>query len=274
MIIKPPITWFGSKARLARQIIAHFPEHRTYCEPFGGSAAVLFAKDPVGVEVYNDLDGDLVNLFRVLRTPSLYAELEQAVGLTLYARAEFELAKEATEDPVERARRFFVRQRQSHGGLGQQWSYCLDDTVQGISSAVRRWQSGIEHLPAVHQRLRSVQIEQGDWRAVMRRYDRPETLFYLDPPYIPETRVNGRYEHELSADDHHQFVRHLLDELVGMAVLSGYAHEAYKPLEDAGWARVDFDVPTHASRDRSRRIECLWLSPLVVRAAKQLNLFS
>lgn len=269
MSVKPPVTWFGGKSKLAPKIIKHFVQHQTYCEPFGGSAAVLLAKEPSKVEVYNDIDGNLVNLFRVLRDPALFEQLRAGVESTLYARAEFELAKEHTADPVEQARRFLVRQRQSHGGLGKRWSYCVEDSAAGMSSAVRRWQSGVERLPLIHKRLKTVQIEQDDWRAVMQRFDGPRTLFYLDPPYVPDTRVNGRYQHELNQDDHHQLVAHLLT-VKGMVVLSGYAHEAYKPLEDAGWARQDYDVPAYTSSGRERRVECLWLSPSIAAIASEL----
>jgi DNA adenine methylase len=194
-----PINWFGGKSRLASKIVQHFPTHRTYCEPFGGSAAVLLAKDPSKVEVYNDIDRELVHFFVVLRDPSMFAKLRRAVENTLYARAEFELAKQRCDDPVEAARRFFVRQRQSFGGIGRVWSYSVKNSHGGMASGVRRWQRGIEGLPAAHRRLERVQIENDDWRAVISRYDSAETLFFLDPPYIPATRVAGGYRYELTA---------------------------------------------------------------------------
>ena len=119
MGVRPPITFFGSKAKLARRIIALFPAHHTYVEPFAGSAAVLLAKEPSEVEVFNDPNADLVNLSRVLRDPILFQQLRDSAESTLYARAEFDLAGVMTEEPVERARRYLVRQRQSRGGLGQ-----------------------------------------------------------------------------------------------------------------------------------------------------------
>lgn len=258
--VKPPVTWFGSKARLAAWIIQHFPGHQAYCEPFGGSAAVLLAKPASAVEIYNDIDGDLVNLFRVLREEPLFERLQAALDATLYARAEFEIAQQACEEPVERARRFIVRQRQSHGGLGLRWSYSIEDTAAGMSSSVRRWLCGLERMPQLHQRMKAVQIEQDDWRSVMQRYDTPRTLFYLDPPYVPQTRGNGGYAHEMTEQDHRQMVD-FLSSVQGMVVLSGYGHDTYQPLEDAGWLRVDQEVPAYASDSRGRRIESLWLSP-------------
>jgi DNA adenine methylase len=258
----PPVTWFGGKSKLATRIVGHFPEHHTYVEPFGGSAAVLLAKPPAHIEVYNDIDQELSNLFNVLRNPEQFRKLKDACDNTAYSRAEFELALQPAKDPVEAARRFIVRQRQSHGGMGRRWSYCIRDAQAGMSSAVRRWLSGIERLYAVHRRMRSVQIESDDWKQVLERYDTPDTLFYLDPPYAAHTRIGGNYRHELSESDHHQLAEILLD-IRGMAILSGYRCDAYLRLEDAGWRRVDYDVPAYMSPTRERRCESLWISPSV-----------
>lgn len=242
------------------RIIKHFPEHHTYVEPFGGSAAVLLAKTPAKIEVYNDLDCDLVNLFQVLRDQASFARLKEVCEKTAYSRAEFELALATCSDPIEAARRFIVRQRQSHGGIGRRWSYCIQDSQGGVSSAVRRWLSGIERLPAIHERLRHVQIEFDDWEQVVKRYDTSKTLFYLDPPYPAHTRIGGGYKHELRETDHHRLAETLL-QIKGMAVLSGYRCEAYRRLELSGWLRVDYDVPAYMSPRRKRRQESLWISP-------------
>jgi DNA adenine methylase len=109
MATASPITWHGSKSKLAPRIVRHFPVYRTYCEPFGGSASVLLAKTPSRVEIFNDRNEELTNLFRVLRDPGSFAKLRRAVQNTLYARAEFELSKQKPDDPVEAARRFIVR---------------------------------------------------------------------------------------------------------------------------------------------------------------------
>lgn len=266
MSTSPPITWFGGKAKLASRIVRHFPPHHTYVEPFGGSAAVLLAKPPAKVEVYNDVDRELVNLFRVLREPVLHDRLKTACENTLYARAEFELAATPSDDPVEAARRFMVRQRQSHGGMGRCWSYCISDAQGNMSSAVRRWLSGVERLAEIHQRMRSVQVEADDWSAVIPRYDSSGTLFYLDPPYAADTRVGGGYRHELEPDGHERLVDAIL-QVKGMVVLSGYQCRAYERLEAAGWARIGYDVPAYMSPSRSRRCESLWLSPTSLLAA-------
>jgi DNA adenine methylase len=262
MNIASPVSWLGGKARLAPRIIEYFPEHQTYCEPFGGSAAVLLAKEPSKVEVYNDIDRGLVNLFRVLRDSRRFKRLCRILEATLYARAEFEVAKQQSDDPVEAARRFMVRQRQSFGGKGGEWSYSIKKSHGGVASAIKRWRKGVECLPAVHRRFKDIQIECDDWRTVMSRYDSPETLYFLDPPYHPDTRVSGKYRHELTQDDHRDLIARLL-RIRGMAVLSGYNHGTYESLERAGWKRVTFNVPENVSHKRTRRVECLWLSPSV-----------
>jgi len=263
MSVPSPLNWFGGKSKLAAKIIQHFPPHRTYCEPFGGSAAVLLAKEPSKVEVYNDIDRELVNFFQVLRDTKLCAKLHAAAENTLYARAEFELAKQKSDDPVEAARRFVVRHRMSFGGIGDDWCYSIGNTRRGTAAAIRRWQWGVDAIPAIHERLKHVQVECADWRQVVARFDSPMTLYYCDPPYVPETRVAGTYRHELTQDDHRRLVACLLS-VRGMVVLSGYAHKTYKALERAGWARIDYRTCTHARGSLTKRVECLWLSPSVL----------
>jgi len=266
MGVRPPITFFGSKSTLAPRIIAHFPPDVAYCVVFAGSAAVLLAKEPSAVEVINDSNGDIVNLFRVLRDPSLFRQLQVVAESTLYARAEFDLAGVPTEEPVERARRFLVRQRMSHGGNGERWSYSITDSQANMASVIRRWRAGVERLPAIHARMKVVQIEQAGWRKML-RYDSPETLFYLDPPYLQSERIWGGYHHEMSVDDHRELVDHLLS-IQGMVVVSGYQNPIYAPLEAAGWERKSFDVTANSSDRRTSRVESLWLSPNVVKVLR------
>ncbi len=272
--IGAPVTWFGGKARFASRITELFPAHKTFVDVFGGSGSVLLAKPPApSVDVYNDLDGQLVNLFQVIRSPSLNAQLIRSLELTLYSRAEFDLAKSACLDPVESARRFFVRQRMSHGGFGDHWSFCRENIQAGMPSVVRRFQAGVERLPAIHQRIKNVQIEQDDWSKIIDRFDAPSTLFYMDPPYVPSTRIGGAYTHELAIDDHLKMVKRLLS-IKGMVVLSGYDHGAYAPLEKSNWIRQDFETTayTSAKAQRTRRTECLWSNPACVQARQNSSI--
>ena len=231
----PLAIWFGGQARLAAWIAGHFPAHRLYCEAFGGSAAVLLSKEPAPIEVCNDLDGDLVNLFRVVRSERTCRRLLAAARDTLYAREEFELALQPTEDPVEAARRYLVRQWQSYRGWGERWDAGL--TTGGPSSAARRWLGGLELLPAMHARFQRVRIERRDWREVLDFYDRPSTLFYVDP-------------FKMTEDDHIKLVDRLL-KLRGLAAVFGYRRVLYYDrLTDRGWRRVDYE-----------NAGSLWLSP-------------
>lgn len=266
----PPLRWLGGKYVLAPWIIGHFPPHHTYVEPFGGAAHVLLAKPPSPVEVYADVDGRLVNFFRVLRDPEKAARLQELLRLTPYAREEFRecSARPDEGDEVERARRFFVSVRMSFAGIpGNSWGYARRTNQARTTARV------VDNLMKVAERFRHVQVDQGDFREVIPRWDSPETLFYCDPPYVPSTRRSGEYAHEMSLEDHRALVELLL-RVTGMVVLSGYPNELYLPLERAGWKRVERTVIASAvGRTRGsayqgagalaqqRRVEALWLSP-------------
>lgn len=153
-----------------------------------------------------------------------------------------------------------VLQRQSHSGLAKSWGFCVSDNAAGYSSVVRKFHAGIERLKDVHYRMRKVQVENLCWPEILQKYDRKDTLFYLDPPYIHSTRIDGNYEHELSDIEHTKLVSTLLN-LQGKAILSGYYHEIYAPLEHAGWNRIEIESIAYCSGSRTKRVECLWISP-------------
>lgn len=261
--IKPPVTWFGSKSRLVKQIVKYFPPHQTFVDVFGGSGAILLGKRPCKVDVYNDINKKMFSLFRVLKDKDKTRELKRLLEMTPYSRHEFERCRDGIEsvgDEIELARQMIVVQRQSHGGLGKQWSYCVDAPAAGYSASVRKFHAGIERLPEISKRIRKTQIENSSWPEVITRYDRPQTLFFLDPPYVPSTRISGKYEHEMALEEHAALVDVLLS-ISGHAVLSGYSHAVYLPLETAGWQRVEIDVVAQSSKYRALRTECLWVSP-------------
>ena len=262
--ISSPVTWYGGKSRLAKRIISYFPPHEAYLEPFGGSMAVLLNKPPCRTETYNDIHKGLASLFLVIRDPDLCEDLRRQLELTLYSRAEFDFALEPSDDPVEAARRFIVRQRQSFGGLGFQsgsWSYIRNEPENRKAATIMRWDRLVNTIRAVHERIRNIQIECCDFREAIRRYDHPDTLIYCDPPYVQETRGKNRYKHEMTLIDHADLVELLLD-AKGMVVLSGYRHDAYLPLERAGWRLVEIPTRCYALPGcREYRRECLWISP-------------
>ena len=270
----PVLRYHGGKWKVAPWIIGHFPPHRIYVEVFGGGAGVLLRKRPSEVEVYNDVDGDVVNFFRVLREqPETLARL---VSMTPYARAELESAWEPCEDPVEQARRFLVRSWLSIGGPTTQWRSGFRFRRKKTRSLLERWNALPEIILSTAERLKRVIIEQADYRRILKRYDSPEALFYCDPPYHPDTRSQwGRfqkaYRFEFSEDDHRALAE-ALHAVRGMVVLSGYAHPLYERLyERRGWAR--FDLPT-VNQNGRRVVESLWLNPSALRraGAKQILL--
>ena len=267
--MKSPIRWFGGKSLLARRIISLFPPHNTYVEAFGGGASVLFAKEPSPVEIYNDLDSGLVNFFRVLRDREQFVEFHRLVALTPYSREEFGFCRqhwEDCDDPIERAYRWYVVVRQSFSGdFKGGWSHGKHRSSRNMGECVSRWLSTVDRLPEIAERLLRVQIENRDWRLILKTYDSPDTLFYLDPPYVPETRRAGKYTHELCLADHSELVERMLA-LKGKVVLSGYAHPLYEPLEVAGWQRYNIKTVCYAtkvpiSKRRLSRTEMIWVKP-------------
>lgn len=254
---KPAITYHGGKAKLAKSLIALMPPHITFVDVFGGSGAVMLAKPPSRVDIFNDLNGDIVNFFRVLRDANSYARLKHALENTPHSRAEFELSLERTDDPVERARRTLVCHRMSFGATQRAFGYDVED-----GASVRKWVKAARLIKSNRDRFKSVQLENADWRKILERYDRPTTCFYLDPPYEIATRSrNNNYTHEMSHADHLELLG-AANRLRGSVVLSGYATPEYDALtKQFGWARHAFDVPTYAGFDRSRRDEIAWVKP-------------
>ena len=272
-----PLNWFGGKAQVAPWILGFLPPHHRYVEVFGGAAALLFTKSPSPIEVYNDVDQGLVEFFRVLRDPRLFPEFFRRVQLVPYSRAEYITFRQnwqAPGDPIEQALRWFVVARWSFSGQwGSSWSYDIKESHANGPAHISRWLATLDQLPAFHQRLMRVFIEQDDWRVILDRYDGPDTAIYADPPYVPETRKKGGYSHELTTADHHDLVSRLLT-VQGMVLLSGYKSPVYQPLEAAGWVRQDKSFALRALNARKhtgqRRVESLWLNPACQAAQRQL----
>ena len=263
--MRSPIRWFGGKGSIAQKIVPLLPPHHIYVEAFGGGASVLFAKEPSPVEIYNDLDSGLVNFFRVLRNKEHFVEFHRLVTLTPYSREEFDFCRqhwEECDDPFERAYQWYIVARQSFSGkFGGSWSHTKSISRRHMAQCVSGWLSIVDLLPEIAERLLRVQIEHNDWQIILKAYDGPNTLFYLDPPYVPETRRAGKYAHELSLSDHFELVEQILA-LQGKVVLSGYVHPIYEPLTD--WQRYDIEtvcrIPNAAiSKRRLPRIETIWV---------------
>ena len=264
--IKAPVAWYGGKAYYATWLIERFPEHRVFVEPFGGAANVLLRKPPSEVEVYNDIDQRIVNLFRVIRDKRKFQRLQVALELTPYARDEFASLLDApvTKDTVEEARRFFTICRQARGGIGMSklsrfaWA-ASKRTRRDMAEPVSKFLSSIDGLAEVANRLRTVMIESRPAIELIKQYDGKDSFFYLDPPYLPETRHGKRastYAQEMSIDDHSSLLR-ALKKIKGKAMLSGYTAPLY---EDAlkKWRREELVTKAHMSNSGKKRTEVIW----------------
>ncbi len=258
-----PFGWYGGKYSHLDWLLPLLPKCHHYCEPFAGSGAVLLNRRPSPVETYNDLDGEVVNFFRVLRGEG--DELIRAIGLTPVSREEFAIAckLDPKAEPFERARRFYVRARQVRIGLAQtatlgRWANCKNTSRAGMSGVISRWLGGVEDLTIIAERLLRVQIENRPAIQAIRLYDSPGTLFYCDPPYIHDTRGDSKaYGHEMT-DDQHAELADVLNTVQGMVALSNYPCELMDKLYPAPrWYKtVTAERTNHATK--GKRIEALW----------------
>ncbi|MDR0534738.1 MAG: DNA adenine methylase [Puniceicoccales bacterium] len=256
--------WYGGKFSHLGWLLPLLPECHHYCEPFAGSAAVLLNRPPSPVETYNDIDGEVVNFFRTLRDAP--EALKRGIALTPFSREEYHLAiygNAAAADNVERARRFYVRARQTRTGLAQtaslgRWANCKDTSRAGMSGVVSRWPGGIHALDAIAQRLLRVQIENRPAIDIIKLYDSPRTLFYCDPPYLHATRGDSKaYGFEMDEAQHREFAE-VVNCCAGKVAISGYEHpimEAFFPREK--WFKTRGKEKTiHSTKDTRR--EVLW----------------
>lgn len=265
--IKSPITRYGGKYHLRKWVIAHFPQHSTYVEPFGGAAHVLLAKPMAKCEVYNDLDDTIVNFWRVIRDAESAELLCQMLEMTPYSRSEFIACRDSIHNlnlsNIERARMFCVLNKQSFASKGDSWKYDIS------ARAANTWLHLPKSMRQIADRLRGITIENKDACSVIRAFDSPDTLHYCDPPYMASTRTAlNTYKHEMPNADHVNLLKTLLS-VSGMVVLSGYNNELYNSmLLPAGWAVTtkSTKVGSAAGRNKgdSSRTECLWLSPSTV----------
>lgn len=264
------ISRYGGKWYLRDWLLSFEPSFGVlYCEVFGGSGTLLFARERLLREVFNDLDGDVANFFRVLRDRESFLELERRIYATEYGRSVFEealriLNGRGWRDEVEWAWAFYVVSHQSFNGAGRSWRSVRQMEGRRTLTILSSWYRKSEDLFWYSQRLRRVIIESLDFEECIRRYDDPTTFFYCDPPYVLDTRVaDDVYKHEMSLADHERLVRLLL-EVKGRVLLSGYRHEVYRPLEEAGWhiAEKEFICWSGYRRDnaRARRVETVWMN--------------
>ena len=253
---RPILRWHGGKWLLAPWILQHLPKHKVYVEPFGGAGSVLLRKQRSYAEIYNDLDGEVVNLFRVARDRG--NELLHALELTPFAREEFVQSYGHDVDPLEQARRTVAR---SFMGFGSNAHNCAtgfrNNSNRSGTTPAHDWRNYPSCLSALIERLRGVCIENRDAELVMQTHDSAETVHYVDPPYVMDARDKGSdYRHELTDSDHERLAE-TLHSLQGSVVLSGYAGSLYERLFK-DWRRVERAALADGAR---KRTEVLWLSP-------------
>jgi DNA adenine methylase len=248
-----PFRWAGGKGNLVRWIIQYVPSGQIYVEPFAGAASVFWhLPNPFPIEVLNDLDGDIVNLYRVLQDKTKFEELAHRLIFTPYARAEFaralQIAKTPTATDTERAWAFFVKQNQGFGGIAQRegnWGRAVTLIHNNMAATTSHWLSRLKLLSFWHERLSRVQIDCTDGIECIKYWDTPETVFYIDPPYAPDTRKDRRlYKNEPDVAYHDRLIETILA-AKGKVLLSCYDHPVYTPLTKAGWCKLTKETACH-----------------------------
>ena len=253
---RPVLRWHGGKWMLAPWIIQHFPEHRVYVEPYGGAASVLMRKPRSYAEVYNDLDAEVVNLFRVLRSDNA-SRLVEILRLTPFSSVEFFDAYERSDDPIEQARRTVIKAFMGFGSnaVHHKSGFRSNSNRSGTTPA-RDWANYPDSLASTIERLSGVVVTNRDAKEIMRAHDGEQTLHYVDPPYMLATRDAGTdYAHELTDHDHQDLLE-FLKTLNGRVVLSGYASKTYDAALKT-WRRIERKALADGARTRT---EVLWMN--------------
>jgi DNA adenine methylase len=259
-----PFRWAGGKGMLAPWIVQYVPAGQIYVEPFAGAASVFWhLPSPFPVEVLNDSDGDIVNLYRVLQDKGKFEELAHRLIFTPYARAEFARALQIVKDPnatdIDRAWAFFVKQNQGFGGIAQtegNWGRAATLINNNMAATTSQWRSRLKLLRFWHERLSRVQIDCIDGIECIKYWDTPETVFYIDPPYVPDTRKDRLlYKNEPDLAHQERLVETILA-AKGKVLLSCYDHPVYAPLVKAGWRKLTRKTVCHmAGKIRGSKLQ-------------------
>lgn len=244
------------------------PQHHSYIEPYFGGGAVLFEKEPSKIETVNDLDGDVVNFFRVLQNPESREKLQQWIAYTPYARKVYdETFERVPETPIERAGYFAVRSMQSHGfRLTEKCGWKKDVHGREAAYAVRYWNELPESLALMAARLKEVQIEHKPAIELIRAFNHENCLIYADPPYVLSTRTRKQYRYEMTDEEHEELLQELC-KTKAMVMISGYDCELYNR-NLSGWRKEQ--IPARAQNSLPRT-ETIWMN---YEPTRQVELFS
>lgn len=256
-MLRSPIKYYGGKSTMLEEILGRFPkEYSVYCEGFGGGGSVLFAKECKGVEIYNDLDDSVYNLFKIISSDK-FEEFSKRITLLGYHRKIFEdclnkLNSNTFDDDVDKAVCYFYVNRCRFQGCGA--FYINKNPRRDMSTSVSAYLSVVDGLKDVHNRLSRVGFENLDIFDFINKYDSEKTFFYLDPPYVPSTRVSKKvYNCEMTEEEHVKFCDTVL-KIKGMCLISGYDNKIYDVLVENGFHKYSFT----SGAAWSDKIETLW----------------
>lgn len=296
-ITRPVVRYHGGKFRLAPMLIDLFPPHRVYTEVFGGGGSVLLRKSRSYAELYNDLDGEVVNVFRVLQNRRTAKRLEELIRLTPFSRAEFLLSYKQARSDVERARRTIVRSffgfgsdsisrmKASRAGFNTRLSSTMMNGFRSNSNRsgatpAHDWWNYPDSIIRFTERLQGVVIENRDASDLLRKMDKPDTLHYVDPPYPANVRAIGngttpghRYRHEMTDEASHAKLAKVLHSLKGMVIVSSYPSALYAKLY-RGWHRVQWTSGQFCSANTNSQVrtEVVWMNAAAANARPQTSM--
>lgn len=266
---------------MVSKLLKYIPLHKYYLEVFGGGASLLFAKEPSTLEVYNDIDSNLVNLFRVIRDKDKFKKFYNLVSLTPYSREEYYYCVKNLDnciDEIDCAYKYFISIRMCFSGtIGSGWKYSIKSVSRNISKNVSAYLSIIDLLPEIHARIMTTQIEHLDWKKCVEKYNEwgKDGFFYLDPPYFKSAKRSGGYKYEFTEEEHKQLIEWLLNKCSVNVMLSGYDNSIYRKLEDNGWKKICWKVGCDAVgrtrhlkttgsgsilKQKHIRQECIWIN--------------
>ncbi len=250
--MKPILKYPGGKWRIAEWIISFFPEHKVYLEPFFGSGAVFFKKEPSYIETINDIDGQIVNLFKACREHP--KKLARLINLTPFSREEFESCYSPSKNSIEQARRTIVRFHQSYGTSNSSKKSWKNVQAAGGPRCATLWNYLPNCVVECCNRLKDAQIENIDAIELIKRYDSNDTLIYCDPPYLPELRKSNLYKHEFSFEQHKELLE-VIKKSSAKIILSGYDNELYN-FELKDWSSAELETTAQMGLKRTEKIWC------------------